>query len=175
MITAVGIKRILYADTDVVKTDLTGAALKTIIESATEITNVHGDTWSFEEADPSVTKHKNALTGGTYRIDKEMGDVAMNFTIGQYDYKTKADLMGGDATEKNWKRARGVVNITKCLIAKTEDDQWIVFPNGTVVARTATTDKGIGLAVAGTAMEPTNPLIRSEYWFDDSEVKAVGE
>ena len=175
MITAVGIKRILYAETSAVKGDLTGPTLKTIIKSATEITNVHGDTWSFEEADPSVTKHKNALTGGTYRIDKEMGDVAMNFTIGQYDYKTKADLMGGDSTETSWKRARGVVNITKCLIAKTEDDQWVVFPKGTVVARTTTQDKGIGLAVAGTAMEPENPSIRSEYWFDDSEVKSEDE
>lgn len=173
MITAVGIKRILYADTDVVKKDLIGADLKTIIETATEVTNVHGDTWSFEEADPSVTKHKNALTGGTYRMDKEMGDVAMNFTIGQYDYKTKADLMGGDATGTSWKRARGVVNITKCLIAKTEDDQWVVFPKGTVIAREASQDKAIGLAVSGTAMEPENPSIRSEYWFDDSEVKTV--
>lgn len=175
MITAVGIKKLYYAETSAVTGDLTGAMLKTILETAKEVKNVHQDTWNIDEADPSITNYKNQLSKQTYRQTKELGDVVMNFTIGQYDYDTKADLMGGEAIKRTgesvgWKRARGNVNINNCLIAKTEDDVWIVFPKGSVVAREANTDGAIGIAVSGTSLEPENTDIAPEYWFDDSEV-----
>lgn len=179
MITATGIKRILYAETSVVTTDLTGAALKTIIAAAVtekhEILNVHGETWTLEEAEASITNYKNQLTGQNYRSDTVPGDIKANFTIGQYDYQTKADLMGGDVILKNetavgWKRASGIVEKKKCLIFLTKDDQWCVFPNGYLTAREANTDKAIGLAVSATAMEHTAAGVRSEYWFENSEV-----
>ena len=179
MISAVGIKRLLYAATSVVTADLTGTSLEKIIAAATEIDNVHGETWQVEETEASRTPYTNQLTGKTYREDLKMGEVKINFTIGAYDYKTKADLMGGTVIKKSespvgWKRADGKVNIHKCLIAQTEDNVWLVFPKASISARQANTDKAIGLAVSATQLEPGITGVSSEYWFDDSEVTPAG-
>ena len=51
-ISAVDIKRLWYADEDAVSADLTGTALYALVKtngSATEIKNVHQDTWTIEE------------------------------------------------------------------------------------------------------------------------------
>ena len=59
LISAVGIKRILYADTSAVKADITPEVAKTLIKAAitakAEVQNVHGETWSIEESEASVT------------------------------------------------------------------------------------------------------------------------
>ena len=172
-ISAIDIKKLWYAETSAVTADLTGTLLKTILASAKEITNVHQDTWTIDESEPTQDSYRNQLTGNIYRFgSKQMGDVTFNFTIGRYDYVTKKDLLGGDIinVDKGWKRARGAVDIKKCLIALTEDDQYCVLPYANVVAREASTDGAVGLAVVGTAMEPETETIMPEYWFDASEV-----
>lgn len=172
-ISAIDIKKLWYAETSAVTADLTGTLLSTILESAKEITNVHQDTWTIDESEPTQDSYRNQLTGNIYRFgSKQMGDVTFNFTIGRYDYVTKKDLLGGDVinVDKGWKRARGAVEIKKCLIALTEDDQYCVLPYANVVAREASTDGAVGLAVIGTAMEPETETIMPEYWFDASEV-----
>ena len=172
-ISAIDIKKLWYAETSAVTADLTGTLLKTILESAKEITNVHQDTWTIDESEPTQDSYRNQLTGNIYRFgSKQMGDVTFNFTIGRYDYVTKKDLLGGDVinVDKGWKRARGAVDIKKCLIALTEDDQYCVLPYANVVAREASTDGAVGIAVVGTAMEPETETIMPEYWFDASEV-----
>ena len=153
--------------------DLTGSILKTILSAGTtkEVTNIHQDTWTIEEGEPSQDSYKNQLTGATYRMGaKQMGDVTFNWTIGQYDYATKAEFMGGTGAEKRWKRERGAVVKEKALIALTEDDQYCVLPKANITAREAQTDGAIGIAVVGTMMEPDNVKISPEYWFDKSEV-----
>lgn len=172
-ISAIDIKKLWYAETSAVTADLTGTLLKTILGSAKEITNVHQDTWTIDESEPTQDSYRNQLTGNIYRFgSKQMGEVTFNFTIGRYDYVTKKDLLGGDIinVDKGWKRARGAVEIKKCLIALTEDDQYCVLPYANVVAREASTDGAVGLAVVGTAMEPETETIMPEYWFDASEV-----
>lgn len=172
-ISAIDIKKLWYAETSAVTADLTGTLLKTILGSAKEITNVHQDTWTIDESEPTQDSYRNQLTGNIYRFgSKQMGDVTFNFTIGRYDYVTKKDLLGGDVinVDKGWKRARGAVDIKKCLIALTEDDQYCVLPYANVVAREASTDGAVGIAVVGTAMEPETETIMPEYWFDASEV-----
>lgn len=175
-ISAVDIKELNYVlfedNTEVITEDLTGSALAALLKTAKKVLNVHQDTWTIEEDEPTITSYKNQLTEKTYRQRKEMGDVSMNFTIGQYDYATKADLMGGTSTETSWKRSRGVVDIYAVMIALTEDNQYCVFPKGSVVAREANTDNAVGIAVAATAMEPETEAVSSEYWFDASEVVA---
>lgn len=176
-ISAIDIKKLWYAETSAVTADLTGTLLNTILESAKEITNVHQDTWTIDESEPTQDSYRNQLTGNIYRFGaKQMGEVTFNFTIGRYDYVTKKDLLGGDVinTNKGWKRARGAVEVKKCLIALTEDDQYCVLPYANVVAREASTDGAVGLAVVATAMEPETEAIMPEYWFDASEVKAGG-
>lgn len=172
-ISAIDIKKLWYAETSAVTADLTGTLLKTILASAKVITNVHQDTWTIDESEPTQDSYRNQLTGNIYRFgSKQMGDVTFNFTIGRYDYVTKKDLLGGDVinVDKGWKRARGAVDIKKCLIALTEDDQYCVLPYANVVAREASTDGAVGIAVVGTAMEPETETIMPEYWFDASEV-----
>ena len=172
-ISAIDIKKLWYAETSAVTADLTGTLLKTILGSAKEITNVHQDTWTIDESEPTQDSYRNQLTGNIYRFgSKQMGDVTFNFTIGRYDYVTKKDLLGGDIinVDKGWKRARGAVDIKKCLIALTEDDQYCVLPYANVVAREASTDGAVGIAVVGTAMEPETETIMPEYWFDAREV-----
>lgn len=172
-ISAINIKKFWYAEISAVTADLTGTLLKTILGSAKEITNVHQDTWTIDESEPTQDSYRNQLTGNIYRFgSKQMGDVTFNFTIGRYDYVTKKDLLGGDVinVDKGWKRARGAVDIKKCLIALTEDDQYCVLPYANVVAREASTDGAVGIAVVGTAMEPETETIMPEYWFDASEV-----
>lgn len=172
-VSAVDIKRLWHAPVSAVTSDLTGALLATLLKAATtkEVKNVHQDTWSIEEGETSQDSYRNQLTGSVYRKGaKNMGEVTFNWTIGRYDYAEKAEFMGGTATDSSWKRARGVVDIQKCLIALTEDDQYCVLPYASIMAREANTDGAIGIAIIGTMMEPENEEIMPEYWFDASEV-----
>ena len=187
-ISAVGIKRILYADTSVVTKDITADVAKTLIKAAitskTEVKNVHGETWSIEESEASVTPYKNQLTGQAYRYDTTPGELTPTFSIGQYDYLTKAALMGGEIVKKGgsgtdkdtpvgWKRAIDKVVIHKTLFCLTEDDVWFIFPNCQIVTREANTDKAIALAVKSLVQTPTIDGVSSEYNFDEAEVKAL--
>ena len=103
-ISAVGIKKIFYADISVIKNDLTAASASTIIKAAktakNEVLNVHGETWNIEESEASVTPYKNQLTGQAYRYDTTQGEITPQFSIGQYDYAAKAALMGGEVIKK---------------------------------------------------------------------------
>ena len=158
---AVGIKKLYYADPAKVTGDLTGTLLATIIKdvSTKQVENIHQDTWSIEEEEPSITEYRNQLT-----------NIQMSFTIGQYDYETKAAFMGGTGSETSWKRARGVTRIEKCMIALTEDNQYCVFPKASVIARNTNNEGAVGIGVAAAALEPDNTAVSSEYWFDSSEV-----
>ena len=187
-ISSVGIKRILYADTSVVTKDIVADVAKTLIKAAitakTEVMNVHGETWSIEESEASVNGYKNQLNGQTYRYDTTPGEVTPTFSIGQYDYATKAALMGGEAIKKGgsgadkdnivgWKRATDKVVINKALFCLTEDDVWFIYPNCQIVAREANTDKAIAIAVKGLVQTPKVAGVSSEYNFDEAEVKAL--
>lgn len=169
-IVAAGIKKLYYTDSSKITEDLTGPMVKTLIADAKEIKNVHGGTWTVEEEEATRTGYKNELTGQVYRETVELGEVTMNFTLGQYDFETKADLMGGDSTKGSWKRAKEVPNISKCTIAKTDDGVWVVFPKASISAREADNENAVGLAVVAKAMEHDNKDVSSEYWFTDEEV-----
>ena len=188
MISAVGIKRIVYAMTSVVTADITPEIAKTLIKAAItakdEVKNVHGETWQIEESEASVTGYKNQLTGKNYRFDNTPGDITPSFSIGQYDYATKAALMGGEVIKKGgegvakdspvgWKRATDKVIINKALFCLTDDDVWFIFPNAQIVAREANTDKAVAIAVKGMVQEPDVAGVSSEYNFDESEVGAL--
>ena len=159
MITAVEIDELYYAEPIVSVTDktagLTGAEVAAILKNATtkEVKNVHGDTYQYEEAEASVTRYKNALTGEYYRETSEPGEVKINFTIGEYDYETKKDLQGGNATDKSWERGK-YKPIYKCVIGKTKDGVYVVFPKASISGRGSNTDKAIGLAVSATPLSP---------------------
>ena len=188
LISAVGIKRILYADTSSITKDITPDVAKTLIKAViaakTEVSNVHGDTWSIEESEASVTPYKNQLNGQAYRYDTTPGELTPTFSIGQYDFATKTALMGGEDIKKGgsgadkdnivgWKRSTEKVVINKALFCLTEDDVWFIFPNCQVVTREANTDKAIALAVKGLVQTPKIAGVSSEYNFYEAEVKAL--
>lgn len=182
MITAANIKQILYADPSVVTADMTPAIAKALIAAAitakASITNVHGETWQLTEAEASVTAYKNALTGLDYRADTVMGSINPEFTIGQYDYATKAALMGGTTVKSGdnvvgWKRAIGKVIIYKTLFCLTEDDVWFIFPKCQILTREASTDKAIALPVKAYVFTPEIDGVAPEYNFDAAAVTAA--
>ena len=169
MISAIDIKELMYADcvTDAV----TATTLKALIAKATKVPNVHQDTWSIEESEATQDSYKDQLSGMTYRMGaKTMGDVTFNFTIGQYDYKTKTDLMGGTNTENSWIRSRTPVEIRKTMIALTEDDVYCVLPVANINARESNTDGAVGISVVATMLIPEETTIAPEYWFDKEAV-----
>ena len=183
-ITAVNIKKLWYGDTSKINAKLTGVLLFNLLKTATEVKNVHGETWTLEEAEANKTNYKNQLTGQAYRYDTTQGEITPQFSIGQYDYAAKAALMGGEVIKKGgagtdkddivgWKRATDKVVIKKALFCLTEDDVWFIFPNCQIVAREANTDKAIAIAVKGLVQAPTVDGVSPEYNFDESEVKAL--
>lgn len=173
-ISAVDIKKLWYGETTLITEALTGAMLAALLQSEgglKQVENIHQDTWTIEESEASQDSYKNQLSGATYRMSaKTMGEVTFNWTIGQYDYATKEAFLGGESTETSWKRARGIVDIKKVLVALTEDNQYCVLPKANITAREAQTDGAVGIAVVGTMLEPDNTAIMPEYWFDESEV-----
>ncbi len=181
-ICAIDIKRLWYADaiaddaTSFTASDL--AKLLATGGGASEIENVHQDTWTLEESESSQDSYRNQLTGSVYRMSRPtMGNIVANFTIGRYDYKTKSNLMGGSVildSENNaigWERARGAVEIKRMLIVLTVDNVYCVLPYCNFNSREASTDKAIGLATKATAMEPISAAIKSEYWYNADAVK----
>lgn len=188
MISAVGIKKILFADTSVVTADITPEIAKTLIAAAIaakdEVQNVHGETWQIEESEASVNGYTNQLNGQKYRYDTTPGDISPSFSIGQYDWKTKAAMMGGDIVKKGgsgadkeeaigWKRPTGKVVINKVLFCLTDDDVWFIFPNAQIVAREANTDKAIAIAVKGLVQTSKVTGVSSEYNYEESAVGAL--
>jgi hypothetical protein len=187
-VTAVDIKAFRFLDpatfktTIGSKTDIDSTLFASLWKAAadTAITNMHQETWTYEEAEASQDFYTNQLTGKKYRAGvKQMGDITVNFTIGPYDYKTKANVLGGTVIEEGtdgnkkavgWKRADGVVDIYKTVMALTRDNQYILLPYVSIAAREANTDKAVGLAVKGTVIEAQVSGVSSEYWFDGNEI-----
>lgn len=169
----IGIKKLYY--TDVLSTEPTQSGMATLVSGATEIKNVHQDTWGYQQGDPDVTEYKNELTGKTYYRDKEdEGEKVINFTMGEYDYATKATLQGGTAiagsgsgaADVGWKAPTTPSFINKCIIALTKTNKYIVFTNASIVGKGDQQQKAIGLGVTATAMENETAGISDEYWFD---------
>lgn len=171
----VDIKRLLYGPTSLVTGAVTAATLSSLIKNSgiKEVENIHQDTWTIEESDASQDSYRNQLTGKIYRYGrKQEGDVTLNFTIGQYDYATKAEFLGGEVSEdgKSWSRASQAPEIEKLMIAQTVDDQWLVAPRCNINGKEANTDKAVGLGIVASIMEPKDKTVKSEYWFDGSLV-----
>lgn len=154
---------------------LNGAAVKALLaaETTKPVMNVHGDTWAYEEAEATTTDYINQFNGKVYYRDTVPGAVSMAFSIGQYDYQTKADLQGGTATDKSWTRPDTTDLIYKSLVAKTKDGTYIVFPKAAIAARGGMVEKAIGVLLSGVAMDTGVEGLASEGWFDASEVESA--
>lgn len=153
---------------------LTGAAVKALLAAATTkpISNVHGDTFAYEEAESSVTDYINQQNGKVYYRDNVPGAVSISFSVGDYDFETKKDLQGGTSTAKSWTRGDSGL-IYKSIVGKTKDGTYVVFPKAAISARGGMVEKAIGLLLSAVAMDTGVEGLASEGWFDKSEVETV--
>ena len=156
----IGIKRLWYGSPLV--TAPTQASVSTLIGNSTEVTNVHQDTWGYTQDDPDVTDYINELTGRPYYRDKaDEGNKVIAFTMGEYDYATKAALQGGEvvlsgSTAVGWKAPTTPAFVNKSVIALTKTGTYIIFTNASIVAKGDQQQKAVGLGVTAVAMENEN-------------------
>lgn len=169
MNTFISLQKLWYGD--VLETAPTQATIDTVISKFTEVKNVHGDTWGYEEADPETTEYLNALTGQNYYVDKTKNGVpTISFTMGEYEYKQKADLQGGTVIEDDaqnaigWSRPTAMENIYKSVIALSKTGVYIIFPKAQIVAKGDAQDKNIGLGVTATCVDSGVDGVAPEYW-----------
>lgn len=164
----IGIKQLWYGNP--LTTAPTQAGMATLVNSLTEITNVHDGTWGYSHDDPSVTDYINELTGQPYYRDKTtLGNRTINFTLGVFDFATKAALQGGEAIDGGWKSSGALENVNKCIVAKTKTGNWIVFTNASIVAKGDQQEKNIGLGITAVCMENDTDGVEAEYMFEASQ------
>jgi hypothetical protein len=175
--TITSIKKIFYAAPIGVvansTTGLSGAEVAALIANAgtKEITNVHADTWTYDEAEGQTTPYKNQLNGQVYYNDYTPGAASISFSIGMYEFQTKADLQGGKATCTSWERPKTQELIYKSLVCITKDNTYIVFPKAQITARGGMIEgKVVGLMLTATPVETGVDGLASESFFAESEV-----
>lgn len=173
----IGIKKLWYGNP--LTQDISDvSAVATLVADMTEIKNVHQGTWGYSQDDPSVTDYINELTGQPYYRDKEtLGVRTINFTLGVYDFATKAALQGGavitkggSGEDKNnevgWKSSGALENVNKCIVAQTKTGNYIIFSNASIVAKGDQQEKNIGLGITAVCMENETAGVEAEYMFD---------
>jgi hypothetical protein len=187
-ISAIGIKQIFYGEVirevavkydETNKDNATGLSateLKAFLKKATtkQDKNVHQDTWSFEESEASRTPYKNQLSKKVYRQSTEPGDTTMKFSIGQYDFETRADFKGGVATTDKYSAPSTFTENYKTIVGLTEDNVYIVFTKAQIDANDASTDGAIAISVTATPMEP-DIEIESIAWISKKAIDDAPE
>lgn len=174
----IGIKQLWYGD--VLTSNLANVdAVQTLVQSMTEVKNVHDGTWGYTHDDPNVTEYINELTGQPYYRDKtNLGARTIKFTLGVFEYQQKADLQGGSvitsgegqsATAVGWKSSGALENVNKCIVAKTKTGNYIVFSNASIVAKGDQQEKNIGLGITAVCMENENAGVEAEYMFEAAQ------
>lgn len=178
----IGIKRVLYGDAMTAlptgSTKFDGAFLKSLLATVgqenaklTEVKNVHQDTWGYEESDPTVTDYIDQLTGQPYYRDVEQAGVpTVSFTMGKYDYATKAALQGGKVIDGVWHRIDMAQPISKLIVAQIKTGTWIVMPNANLISKGNFVQKNIGLGVSAVPVETGVEGLSAEMWIDNEDV-----
>ena len=171
----IGIKRLWYGDVIATvtnpETGYSKKELKTQVAKMTEVKNVHQDTWGYDESDASITDYINELTGQPYYRDvTQASSPTINFTIGEYDFATKAALQGGKAGEETWQRQDMTSLIEKSIVAMTKTGNFIVFPKANITGKGTMSEKNVGIGVSAVPLETGVKGLASEIWFDGSKV-----
>jgi hypothetical protein len=172
----IGIQRLWYGPPIPVPAngaEFTSAMLKTYMGLATtvEVQNVHDDTMTYEESDPTTENYINQLSGLTYHIDKiTQAAPIFNFSLGQYTFDDMANLIGGTPLEngKIWKRPNRIDIIQLAVIGKYKTGVLIVFPKANIIAKGGNILHGVGVGVVATALETGADNLGMEYFVDAS-------
>lgn len=181
----IGIKRLWYGPeltAAQASTLIDGASVKTLVTTQangfTEIKNVHDGTWGYSQDDPSVTDYVNELTGKPYYRDKTSdGARTVNFTLGVFEFKQKADLQGGSVIMKGegdaakavgWKSDGALENVEKCIVAMTKTGNYIIFADASIIAKGDQQEKNVGLGITAVCMESEFDGVEAEYMIEGS-------
>lgn len=172
--TVVDIAELYYGDVDIDAIAAAGSIesyIKAFLNTASKIENVHADTFDYTEEEASTTDFVNQLKKLTYYIDPTPGSVTMSFSIGQYEYQTKADLVGGTATATGWERPRQSSIIYKSMLAVTKDRTYIFIPKAMIDARSEMIESKVhGLALTATMLDTGTDSVSPEYWREESVI-----
>lgn len=168
MNTFIGLKKLWYGD--VLNSAPAYNDMATLVAGMTEVTNVHQDTWSYEEADPETTEYVNELTGQNYYVDMTKQSIpTISFTLGEYQFQQKADLQGGTVILEStlpvgWKKPTEMNVVYKAIVALSKTDTYIIFPKAQITGKGDVQEKNIGLGVSALCCETGNSSIAPEYW-----------
>ncbi len=156
-------------------TGLSAVELKTFLAAATtkQVKNVHEDNWNYEKTLASKTYYTNKLNKKAYRgsVD-DPGESKITFSIGKYDFETKAAFEGGGANATKYSAPSEYALKEYTLVALTEDNVYIVYPKADIIAGGVTTDDAVAISVEATALDP-DIAIESEAWIYKSAVDAA--
>jgi hypothetical protein len=176
MNTFIGLKKLYYGDP--LTTAPTQAGMADLLKNMTEVKNVHGDTWGYEEADPENTEYVNELTGTNYYVDTtKQGIPTIKFTMGEYEFQQKADLQGGkvitggsgEASKAiGWEKSTELGVIYKSIVALSKTGTYIIFPKAQITGKGDTQEKNIGLGVSALCCESDVEGVAPEYWIKAS-------
>lgn len=175
MNTFIGIKKLWYGDVINTITTMSPSVIDEFKAAMTEVTNVHEDTWGYEESDPETTEYNNELTGQPYYIDNvKQGQPTISFTLGEYEYQQKADLQGGavindsNSNPIGWSRPTSLETIYKSVLALSKTGVYILFPKAQITAKGDVQEKNIGLGIQAKAVE-IGGSVATEYWVKSSD------
>lgn len=170
--TVVDIQTIWYGDL-IITSPLKGPDVKAFTKATTtkKIDNVHATTWAYSQDEASVTDYINQLNNTVYYRDSQPGATNVTFSIGQYDFEQKADLMGGTATATEWEAPINQGIIYKGFVAKTKDGTYFAFPKAQISAvEGMIEDKVHGINVTVTPIDPGIAGLSNVKWFAGSVV-----
>lgn len=165
----IGLKRIWYGEP--LTAAPTKATLAQIVKTMTEIKNVHEGTWSYTQDDPSTTDYINMLTGQPYYRDvTNAGNKTIAFTMGEYEFEDLVALSGGEVIKDNettvgWASSSAPQLYYNAVIAQTKTDNFIIFSNAGIIAKTNAAEQNLGLGVTAVAMDSDTAGVAAEYRF----------
>lgn len=172
----IGLKRLWYGD--VFTSEATVATVKTWLQTAKEVKNVHQNTWGYSQDEPNVTDYINELTGKPYARDAvDAGKKTITFTLGEYSLDDRVALQGGSVKSGIWQAPKTPELIYKGILAQTKTGNYILFPYASITVKADTQEKNIGLGVQAVAMDNTEvPALAEEYWIDGetAQIELVG-
>lgn len=162
----IGLKRLWYGDA--FTEAATVQSIKTWMQKAKEVKNVHQNTWSYTQDDANITDYINELTGKTYARDPvDNGKKTIAFTLGEYSLEDRVALQGGSVNGGIWQAPKSPGLIYKAVLAQTKTGNYILFPYASIIVKADTQEKNIGLGVSAVAMEnPDVAALAEEYWVD---------
>ena len=170
--TFIGIKKLWYGN--VLESAPAYNDMATLVAGMTEITNIHQDTWGYEESDPETTEYVNELSGQNYFVDMtKQGVPTISFTLGEYQYQQKADLQGGSvitegsgnsAVAVGWSKPLEMEVVYKSIVALSKTDTYIIFPKAQITGKGDVQEKNIGLGIQALCCETGSQSIAPEYW-----------